>query len=58
MNIIRYKLEPTVLNGLQHKPQVMIDKIMQVEKHKVVGNITKIQLNEVEARLLAIFGVN
>lgn len=60
MEVIRYKLEPSSANGLQFASQVMIDKIMQVEKHrvqKVIGHIAKKQMNEVEARLLAILGI-
>ena len=60
MEVIRFKLEPTSTNGLQLTSQVMIDKIMQVEKAKVqktVGHITKKQMDEVEARLLAVLGV-
>lgn len=60
MEIIRYKLEPTRMNGLQVVSQVMIDKIMQVEKIKVqrvIGHITKKHMDQVEARLLAILGI-
>jgi hypothetical protein len=38
----------------------MIDKIMQVEKirvQKIAGHITKKQIDEIEARMLAILGV-
>jgi mRNA-degrading endonuclease toxin of MazEF toxin-antitoxin module len=61
MEIIRYKLEPNSINGLQITSQVMIDKIMQIEKlrvQKIVGHITKKQINDIESRLLAILGVN
>ncbi len=61
MEVIRYKLEPTITNGLQFVSQVMIDKIMQIEKirvQKIVGHITQKQINEIEARLLAILGVH
>ena len=60
MEIIRYKLEPNSKNGLQFSSQVMIDKIMQVEKRRiqqVIGCISKKQIDEIEARLLAILGV-
>ena len=60
MEIIRYKLEPNTKNGLQFNSQIMIDKIMQVEKHriqKVIGNISKKQIDEIEARLLSILGI-
>ena len=60
MEVIRYKLEPNKTNGLQFASQVMIDKIMQVEKiriQKIAGHITKKQIDEIEARLLAILGV-
>lgn len=60
MEIIRYKLEPTIANGLQSTSQIMIDKIMQIEKNKVrkvIGHITKKQLVEIEARLLSILGM-
>lgn len=61
MEIMRYKIEPTVKNGLQKTSYAMIEKISQIEKIKVqnvVGNITKKQIREVEASLLAILGVN
>jgi mRNA interferase MazF len=61
MAVIRYKLEPSSTNGIATTSQVMIDKIMQVEKNRVqhiIGQITKKQMEEVEARLLAILGVN
>lgn len=61
MEVIRYKLDPSSTNGLQVSSQIMIDKVMQVEKHriqKVIGHITKKQMDEVEARLLAILGFN
>lgn len=60
MEVIRYKLEPTKTNGLQLVSQVMIDKIMQIEKcriQKIVGHITKKQIEDIEARLLAILGI-
>lgn len=60
MEIIRYKLEPSSKNGLQFPSQVMIDKIMQVEKQrvqKIIGHITKKDIVEIEARLLVILGV-
>lgn len=61
MEIIRYKVEPNNTNGLQCTSQVMVDKIMQVEKskvQKVVGHLTKKQMDEIESRLLAILGVH
>lgn len=61
MEVIRYKIEPSNANGLQVASQIMIDKIMQVEKiriQKVVGHLTKKQVDEIEARLLAILGVH
>lgn len=61
MEIIRYKVEPNNTNGLQCTLQVMVDKIMQVEKsrvQKVVGHLTKKQMDEIESRLLAILGVH
>jgi mRNA-degrading endonuclease toxin of MazEF toxin-antitoxin module len=39
----------------------MVDKIMQIEKsrvQKVVGHLTKKQMDEIESRLLAILGVH
>lgn len=60
MEVIRYKIEPTKTNGLQFPSQVMIDKIMQVEKvrvQKIAGHITKKQIDDIEARMLAILGV-
>lgn len=60
MEVIRYKLEANNINGLQTRSQVMIDKIVQVEKQriqKVAGHITKKQMDEVETRLLAILGI-
>jgi len=61
MEIIRFKIEPNKTNGLQFLSQVMIDKIMQVEKcrvQKIIGHVTNKQMDEIEARLLAILGVN
>jgi mRNA interferase MazF len=61
MEVIRYRLEPNNTNGLQFSSQVMIDKIMQVEKsriQKTVGHLTKKQMDDIEARLLAILGVH
>ena len=61
MEVIRFKIEPTETNGLQVASQVMIDKIMQVEKirvQKVVGHLTKKQIDEIESRLLAILGIH
>lgn len=61
MQIIRYKIKASQNNGLQHESQIMIEKIMQIEKskiQKVIGHLTKKQINEIEARLLAILGVN
>ncbi len=60
MKVIRYKLEPSSKNGLTSSSQVMIDKIMQIEKSKVkkiIGSLLKKQIDEVEARLLAVLGV-
>lgn len=60
MEVIRYKIEHTKTNGLKFPSQVMIDKIMQVEKirvQKIAGHITKKQIEENEARMLAILGV-
>lgn len=60
MKVIRYKLEPSSKNGLASSSQVMIDKIMQIEKSKVkkiIGSLLKKQIDEVEARLLAVLGV-
>ncbi len=60
MKVIRYKIEPSIRNGLTCSSQIMIDKIMQIEKNKVkkiVGNILKKQIDEIEARLLAILGI-
>ena len=61
MEVIRYKVEPSSTNGLQCTSQVMVDKIMQIEKsrvQKVVGHLTKKQMDEIESRLLAILGVH
>lgn len=61
MEIIRYKIEPSHGNGLLVESQVMIDKIMQVEKsrvQKIIGQLSKKQINDIEARLLAILGVH
>ncbi len=60
MDVMRYTIEPNKSNGLAQISQVMIEKIMQVEKSKVqqiVGHIVKKQMNEIEARLLAILGI-
>lgn len=60
MQVIRYKIEPTNSNGLQNTSQVMIDKIMQVEKLKIqksIGHVTNGQMNEIEARLLSVIGI-
>lgn len=61
MRAIRYELMPSVKNGLQSNSQVMIDKVMQVEKshvQKIIGSITKKQMSDIESRLLAILGIN
>lgn len=60
MEFMRYTIEPTATNGLTKTSEVMIDKISQVKKsmvHAVIGHITKKQLDEIEARLLAVLGV-
>jgi len=60
MEVIRYKIEPNNTNGLQVTSQVMIDKIMQIEKsrvQKIIGSVTKKQLDEIESRLLAVLGI-
>ena len=57
----RYVIHSLPRNGLQADSQLMIEKISQlpVEKiQKVIGSITKKQIDEVEARLLAVLGVN
>ena len=60
MEFMRYTIEPTATNGLTKTSEVMIDKISQVKKsmvHAGIGHITKKQLDEIEARLLAVLGV-
>ncbi|MFN8770196.1 MAG: type II toxin-antitoxin system PemK/MazF family toxin [Neisseriaceae bacterium] len=61
MQVVRYKLEPSNKNGLQVSSQVMIDKVMQVDKNriqKIIGNVAIKHITEIEARLLAILGIN
>lgn len=56
----RYTIKPTTTNGLKVESQIMIDKISQVLKtkiQKVVGQITKKQLSEIESILLAVLGI-
>ncbi|MCC2625143.1 MAG: growth inhibitor PemK [Burkholderiales bacterium] len=60
MHVIRYIIEPSAKNGLQIISQAMIEKVMQIEKskiQKVIGQITKKQLDEIESRLLAVLGI-
>lgn len=61
MDFMRYTIEPTVKNGLEKTSQAMIEKVGQIEKikiQKVIGHLTKKQIGEIEARLLAILGIN
>jgi mRNA interferase MazF len=60
MKVIRYIIEPSANNGLQTASQAMIEKVMQIEKtkvQKVIGQIAKKQIDEIEARLLAVLGI-
>jgi mRNA interferase MazF len=61
MNVLRYPVEPSVKNGLKLRSQVMIDKIQQIDKQKiqsVIGSMDSKQIADIEARLLAVLGVN
>ncbi len=60
MKVIRYIIEPSANNGLQTTSQAMIEKVMQIEKtkvQKIIGHITKKQMDEIESRLLAVLGI-
>lgn len=55
--LIRLDVEPNHQNGLKKSSQIMIDKIMTIERHKigeVIGSIDDKNLIEVK-RLLAVF---
>lgn len=56
----RYTILASESTGLTGDSQLMIDKVSQIpiEKvQKVIGVINKKQMNEVEARLLAVLGI-
>jgi mRNA interferase MazF len=60
VDTFRYVISATSSNGLQVTSQIMIDKISQIKQdkiQKVIGHITKKQMDEIEARLLAVLGI-
>ena len=60
VDTFRFIILATTANGLQINSQLMIDKVSQIPKdrvQRVIGKITKKQMDEIEVRLLAVLGI-